>query len=134
MNDNYNYGTELEVEPSFALDESDQGIHILIKHDYYSSDNDNGRMLLDKFLQSLLLISDRISCLILVDTAVRLINSSDGLNELISAVTLTLVCSDSAGYYGIDLPSAALPPSVRAIPAGALSEMIIESPPNLVLE
>ena len=76
MKDN-NFNTELDLLTDVALDvsESANSLTVLIKHDYYSSDNDNGRALLDSFLDGLTLSADRIHMIIMTDSAVRLIET-----------------------------------------------------------
>ena len=127
--------TELNLLTDFAIDisESANGLSILIKHDYYSSDNENGKAMLDSFLEGLKLASDRIFLLIIVDSAVKLLESSDKLITLIDSSNTTLICSDSAEYYQVTFPSFD-ESKVHIIPMTEITEQIIETRPNLILE
>ena len=133
MSDNIN--TDIELMTDFALDVDDRenGITVLIKHNYYSSDNENGINLLNSMLDGLTCTADRISLLILTDSAVKLLDTSDKLSELISLVNMTLICNDSAEFYNIELqefPST----KVHVISMTEITEHIIESRPEIIIE
>ena len=132
MKDN---STNIELLTDFAIDvsESANGLSVLIKHDYYSSDNDNGRMLLNKLLDALIMASDRVFLLILTDSAVNLIQNSDKIIELMKTTNSTLICSNSADFYNIDVPEE-LPDNVHIASMSEITEQIIESRPNIIIE
>lgn len=127
--------TELDLLTDVALDvsESANSICVLIKHDYYSSDNDNGRALLNGLLDGLILAADRINMLIITDSAVRLFESSSKLINLISLVHLTLVCRDSADFYGVSVPQGESL-HINTVSMADITDQIIESRPDLIIE
>lgn len=102
--------SNLELTPSpdmTVLDESGS-LSILIKHDYYSSDNDHGRLLLGSFLDTLAESGDQISKLILIDSAVRILEDSDLFAKLLKLIELskyTYICDDSLAYFDIEYSS-----------------------------
>lgn len=134
MKDN-NYNTELDLLTDVALDvnESANSISVLLKHDYYSTDNENGKALLNSLLDGLILAADRINMIIITDSAVRLLESSSKLINLIKLVHLTLVCRDSANFYEVQIPEdEAL--HLNIVPISDITDQIIESRPNLIIE
>lgn len=133
MKDN-NY-TELDLLTDVALDvsESANSICVLFKHDYYSSDNDNGKALLDGILDGLILAADRINMLIITDSAVRLLETSPKLINLIKLVHLTLVCLDSADFYEVSIPQDESL-HINAVSMADITDQIIEARPNLIIE
>ena len=135
MKDNMNTDLDIELMTDYAIDvsESANGLCVLIKHDYYSSDNDNGKAMLDCFLSSLSLASERIYLLIITDSAVRLLDSSDKLQSLIKVVNMTLIDNDSASYYDVSVDSY-LSDTVHAVPTSEITDQIIESRPGLIIE
>lgn len=135
MKDNINTDLDIELMTDYAIDvsESANGLCVLIKHDYYSSDNDNGKAMLDCFLSSLSLASERIYLLIITDSAVRLLDSSDKLQSLIKVVNMTLIDNDSASYYDVSVDSY-LSDKVHAVPTSEITDQIIESRPGLIIE
>ena len=134
MKDN-NFNTELDLLTDVALDvnESANSISVLLKHDYYSTDNDNGRALLDSLLDGLILAADRINMIIITDSAVRLLESSSKLINLIKLVHLTLVCRDSADYYEVQIPEDK-ELQINIVPINDITDEIIESRPDLIIE
>ena len=126
---------DLELLTDYAIDvsESANGLNVLIKHDYYSSDNDNGRRLLNSLLEGLILAGDRLFQLIITDSAVKLIGESDKINELLNLANTTLICSESAGYYNVDL-SYDFPDKVHIVPMTDITDQIIETRPNIIIE
>ena len=133
MKDN-SFNTELDLLTDVALDvsESANSLTVLIKHDYYSSDNDNGRALLDSFLEGLTLSADRIHLIILTDSAVRLLETSGKLQSLIPLVNKTFVCAGSAAFYGISVPD--FGDKLSSVSMGEITDLIIETRPDLILE
>ena len=133
MKDN-NFNTELDLLTDVALDvsESANSITVLIKHDYYSSDNDNGRAMLESFLDVLSLSADRIHLIIITDSAVKLLESSPKLQSLIPLVNKSFVCADSASFYGISAPD--FGDKLTQVPMTEITDLIIETRPDLILE
>ena len=127
--------TDLELLTDYAIDvsESANGLNVLIKHDYYSSDNDNGRRLLNSLLDGLIMAGDRLYLLIIADSAVRLINKSNKITELMKLSNTTLICSESAIFYNVDLTNE-YPSKVHIVRMSEIADQIIESMPNIVIE
>jgi len=135
MKDNMNTDLDIELMTDYAIDvsESANGLCVLIKHDYYSADNDNGKAMLDCFLNSLTLASERIYLLIITDSAVKLLETSDKIKSLIKSVNMTLIDNDSAAYYDVIIDSY-LSDKVHAVPMSEITDQIIESRPGLIIE
>lgn len=133
MKDN-NFNTELDLLTDVALDvsESANSITVLIKHDYYSSDNDNGRAMLESFFDGLTLSADRIHLIIITDSAVKLLESSQKLQSLIPLVNKSFVCADSVSFYGVSTPD--LGDKLTLVPMTEITDLIIETRPDLILE
>ena len=135
MKDNMNTDLDIELMTDYAIDvsESANGLCVLIKHDYYSADNDNGKAMLDCFLNSLTLASERIYLLIITDSAVKLLETSDKIKSLIKSVNMTLIDNDSAAYYDVIIDSY-LSDKIHAVPMSEITDQIIESRPGLIIE
>jgi len=97
------------VDAEYELDQ-DSGssrLTVLIKHDYYSSDNEHGRTLLRSFLSSLISGDFIIDTIILIDSGVRLADKANDLNnDLIKFINTTgagsvYICTESKEYYGV---------------------------------
>ncbi len=133
MKDNTN--TDLELLTDFAIDvsESANGLSVLIRHDYYSTDNENGRALLDSMLDGLIMASDRVYLLIITDSAVKLLDSSAKLLNLMAQSNLTLICGDSAEFYGVNIPED-LNEKVHVAGLADITDQIIESRPNIIID
>ena len=65
---------ELTPAPEMTMLEEGGTVTVLIKHDYYSSDSDHGRILLGSFLDSLAERGSDLAKVILIDSAVNLLN------------------------------------------------------------
>lgn len=99
---------ELTPAPEITLTEESGNLTVLIKHDYYSSDSDHGRILLASLLDSLADDSDGISKVILIDSSVRLLNDitfAPKIEKLFSVSKYSYVCEESLTYYGIEYVS-----------------------------
>ena len=131
MKDNNN----IELMTDYAIDvsESANGLCVLFKHDYFSSDNENGRSLIDKMIESLDIASDRIYLLIVTDSAVKLLESSDKFRKLITSVNTTLLDMDSAVFYGVSVDPF-VKGSVHGLNMTEITDEIIESRPDLIIE
>ena len=92
------------VDAEFEIDtgEDDSQITVLIKHDYYSSDNEHGRTLLDSFLKTFKTEQFSLGSVILIDSGVKLAGSGllSDVIESCSANTV-YICTESLEYYGI---------------------------------
>ncbi len=99
--------TDISVLPELEVDGSEHSISILIRHDYYSSDNDHGKRLLNDLLLSLQTCGKDIDRIMFIDTGVKLISSDSMIDHkclysLIDKALNSCICSDSLDYYGID--------------------------------
>lgn len=130
MSPDFNH--EVEMMTEFAYDESDGDLRILFKHDYYSSDNSLGTKLLDSFLDNLILEADRICLLIVVDSAVKLLDNNPKFSRLVELSPSTLICNDSLAFYGIDYEASK--PSVTKLVSEDIIDTILNSDPNVIIE
>ena len=99
---------ELTPAPDLTMLDESGSLSILIKHDYYSSDNDHGRLLLGSFLDTLVENGDPVNKLILIDSAVRILEDgllSAKLFKLIDLSRSTYICDDSLAYFDIEYTS-----------------------------
>ena len=99
---------ELTPAPEITMLDENGNLSILIKHDYYSSDNDHGRMLLASFLDTLAGSGDSINKIILVDSAVRILEDEFSCAKLVKLFSLskyTYICDDSLAYFDIEYNS-----------------------------
>lgn len=98
--------TSLELYPDLILDGEDGSATVIIKHDYYSSDNDHGRELLLSFINSMLDDSGKMYRFIFVDSSVKLFSTEIGfslkMTQMSSRGSAVLICSESLDYYAID--------------------------------
>lgn len=94
--------TALDLYPELLINDNDGNKIVLIKHDYYSSDDEHGRMLLSAFLDVLADESSKISSIFLIDKGVKLLSSYSLLLKSIREKGVNLViCRESAELYGI---------------------------------
>ena len=99
---------EITPAPEMTMVEESGNITLLIKHDYYSSDSDHGRLLLGKFLDSLTECGNNLAKIILIDSAVRLLNDVSFVQKIEKLFTLSkysYVCEESLTYFGIEYVS-----------------------------
>ena len=96
--------TILELSPQ-KTDSAGNTKYVLIKHDYYSSDSDNGRDLLSGFFSVLSDSSYSSIIVYLIDKGVLLLDKNNPLyNDMLSFLDRTdsvIADNDSIGYYGI---------------------------------
>ncbi len=99
--------TELDLEPVFLDQNQNNGITVLFKHDYYSTDSIHGRFLIGKFIKSLIANAARIDKLFFIDTSVRLLDSSNELSssvkELTDLVKASYVCTESLNSHEVSV-------------------------------
>ena len=99
--------SNLELTPApelTMLDESGM-LSVLIKHDYYSSDNDNGRRLLGAFLDNLAQGDNPVAKIFIIDSGVKLLNDdafSFRLEKLFSLSRNSYICEESISSYGVE--------------------------------
>ena len=99
--------TDIKILPELEIEGSDNSISILIRHDFYSSDNDHGKRLLNDLLLSLQTCGKDIDRIMFIDSGVKLLSSDslidhDCLISLINKAQNSCICSDSLDHYGID--------------------------------
>jgi len=125
---------ELTPAPEMTMAEDSGNITLLIKHDYYSSDSDHGRLLLGKFLDSLSECGNNLSKVILIDSAVRLLNDVSFAQKIETMFTLakySYVCEESLTYFGIEYVSHG---NIIVCPASDISMEIIEAGRLIIIE
>ena len=125
---------ELTPAPDMTVLDESGNLTVLIKHDYYSSDNDHGRLLLGSFLDTLTESGDPVNKLILLDTAVRLLEDSilfAKLLKLIEHSKFTYICDDSLAYFDIEYSSH---DNVIVCSASDLSLELLQTDRLIVLE
>ena len=125
---------ELTPAPDMTVLDESGNLTVLIKHDYYSSDNDHGRLLLGSFLDTLTESGDPVNKLILLDTAVRLLEDSilfAKLLKLIEHSKFTYICEDSLAYFDIEYSSH---DNVIVCSASDLSLELLQTDRLIVLE
>lgn len=99
---------ELTPAPEMTMLEESGTLTVLIKHDYYSSDSDHGRILLGSFLDSLAERGSDLAKVILIDSAVRLLDDvsfAQRIEKLFSLSKYSYVCEESLKYFGIEYVS-----------------------------
>lgn len=98
--------TDLNLFPDLILDDSNGNLTILIKHDYYSSDTDHGRELLNAFFDVLVDEFSKVSRIFLIDSGVRLLDPSNPLyasfKTLLDMDFRIASCRESLDFYNID--------------------------------
>ena len=125
---------ELTPAPEMTMAEDSGNITLLIKHDYYSSDSDHGRILLGKFMDSLAECGNNLSKVILIDSAVRLLNDVSFAQKIETMFTLakySYVCEESLTYFGIEYVSRG---NIIVCPASDISMEIIEAGRLIIIE
>lgn len=99
---------ELTPAPEMAVLDDSGSLSVLIKHDYYSSDNDHGRFLLSSFFDTLADCGDSISKIFIIDSAVRLLDDvsiSGKLVKLFALSNYSYICDDSLAYFDVEYSS-----------------------------
>ena len=125
---------ELTPAPEMTMAEESGNITLLIKHDYYSSDSDHGRILLGKFMDSLAECGNNLSKVILIDSAVRLLNDvsfAQKIEKLFTLAKYSYVCEESLTYFGIEYVSHG---NIIVCPASDISMEIIEAGRLIIIE
>ena len=125
---------ELTPAPEMTMLDESGNLSVLIKHDYYSSDNDHGRMLLASFLDTLAESGDSISKIILIDSAVRLLEDGscgEKLAKLFALSKYSYICDDSLAYFDIEYSSH---DNIIVCPASDISMELIQTGRLVTLE
>ncbi len=128
--------TEYEVFPEMEVKSGNDAVTVLIKHDYYSSDNENGRDLLRTFLSELRNSDRTIGMLIITDSATKLLDKDNDLSSVLHDLIVYkseahAICKDSASYYMADMESSE---ELALYSASAIIELILENPPSIIIE
>lgn len=128
--------TALDLFPEFIDDEANSKLVLVIKHDYYSADTNHGRDLLRSFFENISQDLSHISKIILVDSAVKLLDSNNALyNDFVALLRDSLslfVCEESIEEYSLDL-SDSQHKLVVTSSVGITSEILISNN-KLILE
>lgn len=99
--------TDIKILPEFDIPDTNSSLSILLRHDYYSSDNENGHRLLSDLLLAIINCGKEISQLYIIDSGVKTLCSDSDYRDLIQRlICLTgsvLVCSESLSFYGISI-------------------------------
>lgn len=99
--------TDIKILPEFDISENNSPINILLSHDYFSSDNDNGRKLLSDLLISIINCGKEIGQLYIIDSGVRTLDHESKYHDLIERLIClagsVLVCSDSLNFYDVSV-------------------------------
>ena len=97
---------DLELYPEFILDDTGSNMTVIIKHNYYSSDNDHGRDLLSSFLDVIIDEYKKISRIILIDSGVLLFDDNDKLyrysQKFIELGIQLILCRESLSFYNVE--------------------------------
>ena len=118
---------ELTPAPEMTLPDENGKLSVLIKHDYYSSDTENGRLLLGSFLDSLTDCGDSLLNVFLVDSAVRLLEDpyfSAKISKLLSLSRYSYICEESLAAFDVEFDSR---DNVTVCPSADISMQIIQS-------
>ena len=130
----YSDNTVLELSPQKT--ESDTvSKYVLIKHDYYSSNSDNGRELLSRFLSALCETSYNSLVVYLLDSGTLLLDKDNPLyNEMVNFIEKAdsvIADSDSIEFYNV---TGYKSPKIVLQPADSIIEDLIYIPDILILE
>ena len=118
---------EIAPVPEMTIINENGNITLLIKHDYYSSDSEHGRILLSDFLDSLIECGNKLAKVILIDSAVNLLNDVSLAQKIEKLFTLSksaFVCKESLTYFGVEYISHG---NIIVCPASDISMEIIDS-------
>ncbi len=96
---------ELTPAPEITLIDENGMLSVLIKHDYYSSDTDQGRKIIGMFLDSLADCGSSIAKIMLIDSSVRLLDDDSfayRLEKLFGLARYSYICEDSLSFYEVE--------------------------------
>lgn len=109
--------------------------YVLIKHDYYASDNDNGRELLSRFLSALCDSTSGSLTVYLIDQGTKLLDKNNLLyTEMINFIEkaeTVIADSDSLSFYDVE---AVKNPKVVLQDSNSIVEDLIYIPDIFILE
>ena len=124
---------ELEEEYELAMDSHEEVITLLVKHDYYSSDNDHGHMLLSSMVNTIKQTKSNIQVLF-VDSGVKTLSEQHPVFEAIqdlsdSKEVILYACRESVAQYNV---LASL--SVELIGSSVIFDIILNSRNLIIIE
>ncbi|MCR5340187.1 MAG: hypothetical protein K6E60_02460 [Saccharofermentans sp.] len=125
---------EIAPAPEMTIIDENGNITLLIKHDYYSSDSDHGRILLAAFLDSLIECGNKLAKVILIDSAVNLLNDVSFAQKIEKLFTLSksaFVCKESLTYFGVEYVSHG---NIIVCPASDISMEIINAGRLIIIQ
>ena len=96
---------ELTPAPEITVIDENGMLSVLIKHDYYSSDTDHGRKILSTFFDSLAECGNTLSKIILIDSAVKLLDIDElayRLEKLFGLSRYSYICEESLAFYEVE--------------------------------
>ena len=134
MNNREKNSLELTPAPEMTLIDEGGNLTVLIKHDYYSSDTEQGRLLLGSFIDALADCGDTLLKVILVDSAVTLLFDpyfSSRIEKLFSIARYSYVCEESLSAYDIDYNTHG---NILVCSASDIALQIIQAGHLLILE
>lgn len=98
--------TEVSVFPELIDNAHSDSFSLIIKHDYYSSDSDHGRSLLDAFISSILINHTSVASIYFIDSGVKLLSTNNDLFELIAELSSRRIrlcaCLDSYQQFEVE--------------------------------
>lgn len=124
---------EIDEEVLVSKDKEQSGVTILFKHDYYSSDNGNGRLLLKSFVESILNESENIGMILLIDKGVKLLSGDHPLNSLIGEL-IQLSNGSYADIMSIDYYKATNNLNVSSADPSTIYSFLLSSSRVVVIE
>ncbi len=125
---------ELTPAPEMTIMDESGMLTVLIKHDYYSSNTENGKVLLGSFLDSIYEYGDSIGKIILIDSAVKLLEDelfTERLEKLFGLSRHSFICEDSLAAFDIEYSSH---DNVMVCPSSDIATEIIQAVHLLTLE
>ena len=134
MNNREKNSLELTPAPEMTLIDEGGNLTVLIKHDYYSSDTEQGRLLLGSFIDALADCGDTLLKVILVDSSVTLLFDpyfSSRIEKLFSIARYSYVCEESLSAYDIDYSTHG---NILVCSASDIALQIIQAGHLLILE
>ncbi len=134
MNNREKNSLELTPAPEMTFIDEGGDLSVLIKHDYASSDTEQGRLLLGSLVDALTDCGDTLLKVILVDSAVNLLFDpyfSSRIGKLLSISRYSYICEESLAAYDIDYSTH---DNILVCSASDISLQIIQAGHLLTLE
>ena len=124
---------EADIMPELELLDDSGDVTIVIKHDYFGSDNDHGRELFTSFISSIMDEFFHIDRVILIDSGVKCLNEDHALNGTIRSIESfagsLIACSESLSFYGVTCPQ-----DITSLDAATVFQIIIASGRTIMIE